>query len=65
MIVVIKVYEFVGQRTGKVYAKGTKRDCLRKLHKEYPTTLSAEESESGRRRELNAYPELITFKEVR
>lgn len=60
----IKVYEFVGQRTGKVYARGYKRDCLRKLQKEYPST-SLNKWGTNTKPIMQIYPEPITFKEVR
>jgi len=31
------IYKAIGLRTNKVYAKGSKADCLRTLHKKYPT----------------------------
>lgn len=60
----IKEYVVVGQVTGKIYAMGTKRDCLRKLHKEYPSTVLNGWNKSARP-VAKVFTEPIVFKEVR
>ena len=40
-------YKAIGLRTGKVYATGSKADCLRELHKKYPSKEQHEYFKNG------------------
>jgi len=41
------MYQAIGMETNKVYARGTKADCLRKLNKKYPFIVSEKSDENG------------------
>ena len=40
-------YKAIGLRTGKVYATGSQSDCLRELHKKYPSKEQHEYFKNG------------------
>lgn len=61
------MYQAIGNLTGKVYAQGTKADCMRELQKQFPEyTKSVGTSEFRRQSRMvdRLYPEEIVIKRV-
>lgn len=58
-------YEFVGQKTGKVYARGNKSDCFRQLIKEFPTKTTKYDRSKRTPELIPIYPEPIIIRPVR
>lgn len=58
------MYEVIGQTTGKVYMTGNyKNECLRELHKKYPSTVKLERYIYNRD-VSNVYPEPLLIRKV-
>lgn len=55
--------EVIGMKTGKVYEKGYRSDCFRRLHDKYPSSTSGKNHRN--RRNINMiYPEPLRIRKV-